>query len=270
MSIKNNKALCTILAAFVLVTLASCNKAEETEVNETTVIETESTVDETEATVVDTEILPIQYSAVLEEIKAALDSIDDSANWDENYYDVCINALNMYYASGTSPLDSIGYALADVDNNGTSELIVGCIGYPGERTSIIRMYTLPSMEASAINLFMNGAERNSYYLLDNGHIINYASSSAFQSIFSSYEISPDGNGLNFIESYYTDIDQDNTSQINLFYTVVENDIFANPHTDSSLIGPVIDGDIDSMIPSTADYYRQCVSIELTPLSDILA
>lgn len=79
-----------------------------------------------------------------------------------------------------------GYIMMDIDGNGVCELLIGENGSGGWNGVIYDMYTLHDGEM--VQLF-NGADRNRYYLCDNGLIANEGSNGATSSIYVYYSYS---------------------------------------------------------------------------------
>ena len=71
-----------------------------------------------------------------------------------------------------SSLDSLGYAMIDLDGNGVEELI---LALDDESQTILDLYTLTEGEVVHV---LSGWERNSYFLRENGLILNIGAESA--------------------------------------------------------------------------------------------
>lgn len=99
-----------------------------------------------------------------------------------------VSYLYRYYDS----LSDIGYAFADLDNNGEIEMFIGEVST--DSRMVFDMYTLVKGEVK--HLF-DGGERYRYSLRTDGSIINDWSSSASTSGLDKYMLNKAGDGLEF-------------------------------------------------------------------------
>ena len=78
---------------------------------------------------------------------------------------------------------TLGYAVADVDDDGTEELLFGDMHSDAEGTPLYDMYTIDHGEM--VHVF-DGWDRNRYYLTTDGGFMRHGSDSAFSSFSSFY------------------------------------------------------------------------------------
>lgn len=112
------------------------------------------------------------YQNMIDELFHILDGQDSGALTVEEDYTVIFAWLKGHPASM-----NLGYAIRDVDGNGTDELLIGENTPLGE-TVLYNMFTI--RDGELVNVF-NGWDRNRYYLCTNGNFINEGSSGAMQS-----------------------------------------------------------------------------------------
>lgn len=93
-----------------------------------------------------------------------------------------------------------GYALADIDGNGTDELLLG------QDNMIYEMYTL---SGNQIQKVISGGERDRYYLCENGMIENEGSNGAANSINGYYSYSGTSLSLKEAVVYDSEVDSEN-------------------------------------------------------------
>ena len=84
-----------------------------------------------------------------------------SEQWNESeYFDHGMSALAAYYYEGT-PLDNLGFAYIDLDNDGTKELILGAILNAERDPLVLEIWTIKNNEP--VMLAQSGSH-NRYYL----------------------------------------------------------------------------------------------------------
>lgn len=108
----------------------------------------------------------------------------------DNYFPM---TLGIYEAvigcMGENALNDMGYAMKDINEDGTQELLImevsnqGQTSYHGER--ILALYTIVNDEA---HFLAGGWARNRYFLLEDGRIYNEGSSGADDSSFETYKL----------------------------------------------------------------------------------
>lgn len=94
----------------------------------------------------------------------------------------------IYRMAGPAGLQTMGFAVRDLDNNGVPELFIGENIPGGTETVFYDMFTLA--EGELIHVF-DGWDRSRYYISENGGIIHKGSNSAFDS-FTAYLYFADG------------------------------------------------------------------------------
>lgn len=95
-------------------------------------------------------------------------------------------------------LDTVGYALQDIDNNGVDELLVGPTDNNGE------VYTAFSLVDGDLVLLFMSWPRSRNYLLDNGKVLNNGSGGAFLSVWYNEAISDNKRGMVIQDGVITD------------------------------------------------------------------
>ena len=107
--------------------------------------------------------------------------------------------IDQYDFSGLwfMPNDSanVGYAITDLDGNGTKELVLGAIDENGNGT----IYDLFTIENGTVYHLASAGERDSFALTSRGQIVEQASGGADSSATIFYAI--EGNGLNPVSGY---------------------------------------------------------------------
>lgn len=96
-----------------------------------------------------------------------------------------ISYLFSFYYADSSNIDLIGYQFTDLDNDGTSELLIGIDGEEYYQAVIIDLYTVK--DGQIVHLASSG-ERYWYQLCEDGTIYSYGSSSAASSAYEHYEL----------------------------------------------------------------------------------
>lgn len=93
----------------------------------------------------------------------------------------------------------VGYALQDLDGDGTQELLIAGIGYdiPGEN-SLLEIFTLQNGTPVSV---VRSQVRDCYYLMNDGKLYNEGSSGAMSSNFSVMQYS--GGTVRFLNGLYT-------------------------------------------------------------------
>lgn len=114
----------------------------------------------------------VQYSAydyIISQYATALREGWDFAPMAEDV----VNYMCRYYSDPSE----LGYALMDINNNGTYELIIGEVGQYGNRAGFF--FDLYTMNGDQAALVASSTERDRYYLCYDGYIENEGSESAF-------------------------------------------------------------------------------------------
>ncbi|MCR5195107.1 MAG: hypothetical protein K6D38_02200 [Pseudobutyrivibrio sp.] len=183
---------------------------ENTEADDTTSKDVET---------VDTSALPEKYASIVEmAAKAAAGEYgDDLMELEDN--GVCTEF-------GMVPGDTtVGYALKDLDGDGSDELLLGRNGTPGFDGwdgAVFNIYTLKDGEMMYV--LANGGQRDSYFIAEDGTIGNVASGGATDTAYNYYKL--DDKELKLIESVFT-APKEGSDEVNWYYTEKE------PFTDLS-------------------------------------
>lgn len=124
-----------------------------------------------------------QFSSKYEKYNKVIEKYINSAPWEWPCM-IQIDEINIdceLYSK--HDLDTVGYVLKDIDNNGVDELLVGPTDNNGE------IYTAFSLvDGDLVLLFMSWS-RNHHYLLDSGNVLNNGSGGAFLSVWYNEAIS---------------------------------------------------------------------------------
>ncbi len=110
---------------------------------------------------------------------------------------------------------SLGYAVKDIDGDGTEELLFGDMNADTTGTPLYDLYTIQNGEM--IHVF-DGWDRNRYYLTTDGGFLRQASNSAFNS-FTAYYVYTQGE-LHLIRSVIYDSERNKSQPWFLSYTNV--------------------------------------------------
>ena len=104
-----------------------------------------------------------------------------SQQWNEGaYFENGMSALPYYYYEG-DPLENVGFGFADLDNDGSWELVIGAIANAELDPAVFEIWTLVDGEPV---MLAQGGTRNRYvleYVEEDGmwYVVNEGSSSAF-------------------------------------------------------------------------------------------
>ena len=129
--------------------------------------------------------------------------------------DGMIGVSEKVSALGTAQtLDTIGYAVKDVNGDGVPELLVGFDSDEGEANTVMAMYTAVD---NAPKFVFEGWSRNTYHLLSDGMVFNQGSGGAMYSIFGVYDISEDGTSLECKDYYFTYEKDDSFEEIGCYH-----------------------------------------------------
>lgn len=131
----------------------------------------------------------LYYQSLLELYQTALDEDWDPPTCLENGLSLMVAHCDEYY-------EELGYAMIDLDDNGTNELIIT------DGTNIYDLYTIIQDEIIGPMNLLSAMERINYYLTENNLIYHFGSGSAS----SNYQTIQRLNGLDLIliEGYFFD------------------------------------------------------------------
>ena len=272
---KKRLVLLLMVAAMVLGGCGGKEKSKETDVPSVSVSQTEeNTEDQSE------EIKPIEKennesiesaNSVEEVVQAETEEITEnnevnlykeqmnlvykalSEKWDIGQcFDNDISSLISNHRED-NPLDSVGYALEDLDGDGKDELLISAISKDFSGGMLYDVYAAPNGEVIHV---LSGHERNRYYLqwLEEGTymIANEASNSAFNSAWYYYAL--DGGQLKLSQGVVFNAAEDENNPWFLTY-----DTDWDPTNDTH----DIDGVAEDIIEA---YTKQYTTLEYTPFS----
>lgn len=199
------KKISIVILLALAVTLSACGKSSQTEnrdvyreeqeteqlkePSETEVSVTEKSSGETEKSSGETEEdtgvitdnsdgLPEAYAEILSLYASALTERWDGGTLME--HDMNYMLADCY---GDNPFQNVGYAIVDLDENGSRELLIGATANIGEeffRDIIFELYTLDD-NGNAVRIFISG-ERDRYYYAGAMLFAHVGSSSASDSL----------------------------------------------------------------------------------------
>ena len=243
---KTKKMIAIMLSCFVMCGLAACSKSEadaenssksetsaaeekESEItpaDSSAVAETDS--EEIEATNYELETpsdMPDAYKDVLDEIRTVMET--GEVPGEEDVYPTRLCGLfEICQSSDKEYLDShIGYALIDLDEDGSDELVIGCladedradpdspIGRAGYQ--ILDIYTL---DGDSAELVIDAWGRNSWFITNDNKLVNWGSSGAAFVEFKVYDLSE---GIqNMTDEYFLYSDYDFETDVISLYEVI--------------------------------------------------
>ncbi len=116
------------------------------------------------------------YSYILSKYMEAF-----SSDWDANQYEEAGISPEFYailQSEGEKGLDEIGFAYADISNDGIDELLVGPIDASDEGSVVYDIYTMVDRDPK---LVVSGSARNRYYGMTYGGVANEYSNGADES-----------------------------------------------------------------------------------------
>ncbi|MBR6328746.1 MAG: hypothetical protein IKR68_03770 [Lachnospiraceae bacterium] len=125
------------------------------------------------------------YQDVLEKFRTAI-----KEGWDANRLEA-EDMSSMYYVISSSGegngADKIGYAYYDTNNDGIDELLVGEIAEDDWKGTVYDIYTMADRKPMHV---VSGWDRNRYYALEDGFIVNEYSGGADESGWNVFDIEP--------------------------------------------------------------------------------
>lgn len=224
-------------------------KPIETESNEAT--ESENSIEE----VVQAETEEIAENNKVNVYKEQMDLVYKalSEKWEiDQCFDNDISSLISNHCDD-NPLESVGYALEDLDRDGKDELLIGALDRDFDGGMLYDIYTEKDGEVVHV---LSGHERNRYYLqwLEEGiyMIANEASNSAYSCAWYYYTLS-DGE-LELIQGIVFDASEDE-----------DNPWFMTDDTDWDVSNDT--HDTDGIAESLVEVYtKQYTTLEYTPFS----
>lgn len=105
----------------------------------------------------------------------------------------------MWYMDPNISLDNSGYALIDLNDDGTSELLVSKVAEGAWGSGEGMIYDLYSLQNGKVVHLASSGERDTYHLCKNNMIANESSNSASNMVHRFYSMNRDGTGLKLKE-----------------------------------------------------------------------
>ena len=210
------KSLVFVLA---MAALSGCGKGDSEKEKTTEQVTTEATTvveETTEATTenvteeatqsdgdVDYEAL---YAPIIEANKKFIEEGYDEDKEEDDAYEYVSTGImeECMYAENSDLLQSIGYVIMDINDDGVSELLIGIDdGYDesGAHSVIYGGYTCIDGKAE---VFMEGWARNRYFWMGNGYFYYYGSAGAMNSLFGKCSLEKNSTELVWEDFYFSD------------------------------------------------------------------
>lgn len=221
-----NKLFAIIMSIALVFGLVACGgDANETSTGETTVTETEQSGTDTAAKTEDT------TTSVSDKAETSGTSIIDPAitygDLIEVYSSVLEDAFNIAYI-GTEPIhdgltcmqgevrymeeesrDSVGFTFKDINDDGTYELILGCIACSSN------LYGLFTYDNSGVKLLGFGGDRTVLSIYEQGYFVCEGSSGASEYSYNIYKL--EGTNAVLQDFYFTDFKNTETWELGYFH-----------------------------------------------------
>ncbi|MCR4656158.1 MAG: hypothetical protein K5770_08025 [Lachnospiraceae bacterium] len=144
------------------------------------------------------------YAPVLTEV---VNAIKDGYDYDKEY-DYVLNGLmeEIMYGEPDELLESIGYVIMDINDDGVPELLIGkdeTFGGDKDdmRSNILNGYSVKDGKPLC---FLDGWVRSSHQWMGNGHIFYFGSSGAASSAFGEAHLNKAGDQLEWDDFYFTE------------------------------------------------------------------
>lgn len=198
--------------------------------------------------------IPDAYESILNNIFKLLVDKDPDYVCDEGEISI---VESMIGKSASEGLDSIGYTIIDIDENGVDELIIAEKSEDGIGNRILDIYTIKDDKAI---LIIEGFVRDRYYLLDDNTIYNEGSGGAAYTTFGVYELLEDGITLSAIDYYFSDYQDEEMTKWGWFYN-------KNGKSDKSLSVWMELKDENEPFNMMRDYRNRSQELDLTYLID---
>ena len=148
---------------------------------------------------------PDYFAVYASALKENLDMIRDGYDPEKDYYYSSTGVIErVMYEESETLLDSIGYAIEDISNDGIPELLIGenISTYPGEEACAY-IYAVYSIPEDRIMTVMEGWARNAYRWLGDGKFLYNGSGGAMYSSFGQCSLLPGAKELAWDEYYFT-------------------------------------------------------------------
>lgn len=156
-------------------------------------------------------VIPDAYESVLNNTFKLIVDMDPDYVCDEGEISI---VESMIGKSASEGLDSIGYTIIDIDENGVDELVIAEKSDDGKGNRILDIYTIKDDKAF---LIIEGFVRDRYYLLDDNTIYNEGSGGAAYTMFGVYELLEDGITLSAIDYYFSDYQDEEMTEWGWFH-----------------------------------------------------
>ena len=195
------KKISIVILLALAVTLSACGKSSQTE-NRDVYREEQETEQLKEPSETEVSVTEKDTGVIMDNSSDTEKSTDNSDGLPEAYAEILslyASALTERWDGGTlmehdmnymladcygdNPFQNVGYAIVDLDENGSRELLIGATANIGEeffRDIIFELYTLDD-NGNAIRIFISG-ERDRYYYAGSMLFAHVGSSSASDSL----------------------------------------------------------------------------------------
>lgn len=228
----------------------------------TDITDNENTDSENTSSEIQIQLFPEIYTDVLEDIRTVIDSMsDDEYMSDEHMRSGFTGVMEITGMLGRdAALETIGFCVKDINNDGTDELIIatevdealadsdspaGRAGY-----SVIMIYTIDT-STNMPSLIADAWSRNSWFITADGRLVNEGSSGAAETYFGIYEFNP---ALTEIYSLATSYD-------------MESELIIATENDNGNVTTLEDG-FAAIEAAENMYLAEPMQINLTPIGQV--
>lgn len=165
-------------------------------------------------------------------------------------------SIGIYEVCKYGNREKLGYTIQDINADGIAELIVGEIAETKDNASFgSKVYAVYTHVDGKIYCALEGDDRNSYEILNNGMFFNLGSEGATHTIFGSYALHS-GAKETVCADFYFSYEKDETCQEILYYHNTTGDF---DRTVSEIISE------DSFDKTLNTYNERIKQIKFTPL-----
>lgn len=225
---------------------ATINAAPET---------TKQTVDTTGAGDTNISSQPTESGAYKSVLDSAYDIVSGT-NIDVVADDDTMGLIESSAGNATEALANIGYCILDIDEDGTSELLI--VDNSDGDNRILDIY---SLDENGKTLFLAGGwARNKFYLNGKNNIVNIGSGGADSTVYMTYQVGEASINLVPTECYFTDYADENREQLGWYHNANGGAV----KEDSEWIGDAYD---DSLTAEIQSKYANHYEFDLTYFKD---
>lgn len=223
-------------------------KAQESDVASETQSAAEENVSEADSSVYDSTLQAIYDALVGSDEDKMLDMEGMTGLAESSRYTTVNNALN-----------NAGYAIRDVNNDGTPELVIASVNNrDGNKCYGSSIYSLYTYANEKVVCLLDGYARNRYDLFEDGTVYNSGSGGAIYYVSATYELLPGGDSLKCKECYFTHERNDNYEDVAVYRNTTGS--FETSESEET------DMTIEAFFEYTEELDKQAISLELIPFA----